>query len=77
MHAATLSALRLAAENDIQSIALPALGTGVGGLSLAACAKQMLSATGEHIRSNELPAEIRFVLYGQNALEAFNEALES
>ena len=77
VYAATLAALELAAEKGIESIALPALGTGVGGLSLAACATQMLRATKEHCRANELPTDIRFVLFGQNALAAFNEALDS
>lgn len=74
---ATLSALKLAAENGIESISLPALGTGVGALSLAACASQMLRATKEHTSGNEMPTDIRFVLFGQNALDAFNVALKN
>jgi O-acetyl-ADP-ribose deacetylase (regulator of RNase III) len=73
VRAATASALRLAAEQRISSIALPALGTGVGGLSLRACAEEMLSATKRHCAEFEQPGELRFVLYGQNALEAFRD----
>jgi len=39
VQAATASALALAAQHKIQSIALPALGTGVGNVSLTDCAR--------------------------------------
>ncbi len=69
--AATSSALQLASEHDIDSISFPALGTGVGGLSLSACAAAMLAATREHCQTFATPGEIRFVLFGSNAFEAF------
>jgi O-acetyl-ADP-ribose deacetylase (regulator of RNase III) len=70
--AATTSALLLALDYDIDSISLPALGTGVGGLSLAACARAMLAATRDYCREYDQPAEIQFVLFGDNAREAFD-----
>jgi O-acetyl-ADP-ribose deacetylase (regulator of RNase III) len=73
VRAATNSSLRLAHDHKIISIALPALGTGVGGLSLAECARCMFEATREHCRSFEYPEEIRFVLLGHNALEIFQQ----
>ena len=68
---ATGSALRLAMDKDIDSISFPALGTGVGGLSLHDCAEEMLSAAKQHCANHEQPDEVRFVLFGQNALEIF------
>ena len=74
--AATKSALRLAWERDIDSIAFPALGTGVGGLSFAACAEQMYAAIREHCTLHDIPGEIRLVLFGQNAYDAFQRQLD-
>ena len=77
VRAATASALSLAAENNIESIGLPALGTGVGGLSLTSCAREMLEAARNHCLGSDRPQEIHFVLFGQNARDAFNTALEA
>ena len=75
--AATTSALRIASENSIESIALPALGTGVGGLSLGECATQMFAAVRNHCFTQELPAQIVFVLFGDNACKVFEERFEA
>ena len=71
--AATASALRVAAENKVVSIAFPALGTGVGAVSFADCAKAMFAAVREHCFNHALPEEIVFMLFGDNALEIFEE----
>lgn len=76
VRAATLSALRIAAEHNIDSIALPALGTGVGALGFADCARAMFDAIAEHCDEQRLPSEIRIVLFGDNALEAFRQAYD-
>ncbi len=75
VQAATASALKLAAENRIESIAFPALGTGVGGLRLEECAAAMLGAVREHCAQHDLPSEINFVLFNPRALAAFEEQL--
>jgi O-acetyl-ADP-ribose deacetylase len=74
--AATRAALKLAAEHNIDTLAFPALGTGVGGLSLEACAEEMLAVTREVLAAAAQPQEVRFVLYGGNALETFKRVLE-
>jgi O-acetyl-ADP-ribose deacetylase (regulator of RNase III) len=73
--AATQAALALAAEQRIGSLALPALGTGVGALGFRDCARAMLAAIEQHCDSQHQPAEIRIVLFGENALRVFEEAL--
>jgi O-acetyl-ADP-ribose deacetylase (regulator of RNase III) len=73
--AATKSALLLALDHDIDSISFPALGTGVGGLSLAACAEAMLGTVKDFCREFDQPGEIRFVLFGDNARDAFEMTL--
>jgi O-acetyl-ADP-ribose deacetylase len=72
--AATASALRLAAEQGFDSIVLPALGSGVGGLSHADCATAMFSAVRAHCERHDRPFEITFMLWGQNALTTFESA---
>jgi O-acetyl-ADP-ribose deacetylase (regulator of RNase III) len=46
---ATEAALGLAAAEGLASIALPALGTGVGGLDYPACARAMGTALQRHL----------------------------
>ncbi|MBN2081166.1 macro domain-containing protein [bacterium] len=71
--AATTSALALAASQNIESIALPALGTGAGRVGLSDCAKAMLAAVREHCFSHAQPELIVFMLFGDNALKIFED----
>ena len=75
VQAATRSALRVAVENNIDTIAMPALGTGVGGLSLDICALEMLSTAKVHSAEHAQPEKISFVLFGNNAADIFNTVL--
>lgn len=77
VRAATASALALAGKHQIDSLALPALGTGVGGLALADCADAMFEAVRDHCFVHALPSEIQLVLFGFNALQVFQERFES
>ena len=77
VHAATLSALRIAAENNIESIAMPALGTGVGELGFHDCARAMLDAIAQHCDEQRQPGEIRLVLFGENALDVFKQEFDA
>jgi O-acetyl-ADP-ribose deacetylase (regulator of RNase III) len=68
---ATRSALRRAAAHGFRSVAFPALGTGVGGLSLTECARAMRSALTDQAAEEELPDVVQFLLFGEEALDAF------
>jgi O-acetyl-ADP-ribose deacetylase (regulator of RNase III) len=72
---ATASALERARERGLVSIALPALGTGVGGLRFDHCATEMVAAAREHARRGTSLELIRFVLFEDEAVEAFKQAL--
>jgi O-acetyl-ADP-ribose deacetylase (regulator of RNase III) len=72
--AATRSALTLASGRNMTSIAFPALGTGVGGFSVAECARVMLGALREHVASGTMLRDVEFVLFGESAAEAFADA---
>jgi O-acetyl-ADP-ribose deacetylase (regulator of RNase III) len=72
---ATVSALDLAASRQLQSIAMPALGTGVGGFPLSACARVMLEAVLAHAATPTTIRTVRFVLYGRDAAAAFESVI--
>ena len=71
----TRSCLALADELGCRSLALPAFGTGVGGFSLAECARIMVGeARSFEPRSLET---VVFAVFGGHAYEAFSSALSS
>jgi O-acetyl-ADP-ribose deacetylase (regulator of RNase III) len=47
---ATRHSLERAAEKGLRSVAFPAIGTGVGGLGMAECARVMLGEARAHLR---------------------------
>jgi O-acetyl-ADP-ribose deacetylase (regulator of RNase III) len=71
----TRSCLELADELGCRSFALPAFGTGVGGLALDECAHVMVGeARAFEGRNLEL---VIFAVFGGDAYEAFASALSS
>jgi O-acetyl-ADP-ribose deacetylase (regulator of RNase III) len=74
---ATRNSLVRAAELGVTSLALPALGTGVGGFSMPEAARVMLEAV--HTALQDTPQtslrRVLFVLFTSDALQAFDEAL--
>ena len=72
---ATASSLALAAEHQLTSIAFPALGTGVGGFPIGACARVMLQAVREHAASSTSLRVVEFVLFGRRAYDEFSSAV--
>lgn len=67
---ATYNTLRLASSLGIQSIAFPALGTGVGGFPLSRCAHIML----EEVMAYPHELTVIFVLYSEESYAAFMDA---
>lgn len=74
---ATFSVLREAERLKIKSVAFPALGTGVGGFPVPACARLMLAATLQHCQRHRYPKLIRFVLIDPASFTAFAQALNA
>jgi Predicted phosphatase homologous to the C-terminal domain of histone macroH2A1 len=67
------SALKVADELKIKSIAFPALGCGVGGFPLKASAKIMAQEVMKHLRErNKSLNEIIFCLHEKEAFEIFD-----
>ena len=73
---ATAAALRLAAAEGLASVALPALGTGVGGVALEDAAAAMGEAVRRHADGPTPVTTVVFALYDQEAVERFGGALE-
>jgi O-acetyl-ADP-ribose deacetylase len=74
---ATRSSLTEATRLGLDSIAFPALGTGVGGFPAEACAKLVIAAALSHSYTNPRPGSVTFVLRDETAFRAFSEALKS
>lgn len=70
------SCLRLAEQHTITSIAFPSLSTGVYGYPLAEAAPVALRTVIEHIQQPTSLKQVMFVLFGQDAYDAFTRALE-
>jgi O-acetyl-ADP-ribose deacetylase (regulator of RNase III) len=66
--------LALAEEQGCRTLALPAIGAGVGGLSLQTCAEISLAEVRAHIEARAGATsleEVRFVLFGEPAYRVF------
>ena len=75
IRAATRSALRLADRLGLRSVALPALGTGVGGFPLERAAAAMLEEALAHLSIADRPGEVVFALFDESAYREFTSAL--
>ena len=71
----TRSCLEVADELGARSLALPAFGTGVGGFTLAECARIMVEEA--RIFPAQSLGRVIFAVYGSEAYEAFSSALSS
>lgn len=75
IRAATRSALTLADRLGLESVALPALGTGVGGFALERAAAVMLEEAAAHGSAVDRRLEIIFAVWDDAAYTAFTGAL--
>jgi O-acetyl-ADP-ribose deacetylase (regulator of RNase III) len=72
---ATHSSLSLAEENEWTSVAFPAIGCGVGGLSAHRCARAMLGEVVEFLQESEFLRKVVFVLFDDGTYRIFQERL--
>ncbi len=71
VRAAVRSALELASSRGFLTVALPAIGAGIGGFSLQRCAEVSLEEARRVAEAGCSMQEIRFVLYGEPAFRVF------
>lgn len=69
--------LELASEQGCRSIAVPAIGAGIGGLSMQRCAEVLLEEARMHLAGESSLEEIRFVLYGEPSYRLFEAAQDA
>jgi O-acetyl-ADP-ribose deacetylase (regulator of RNase III) len=67
-------AFRLAREHGVRTIAVPAVGTGIAGFPIDQCARIMHACVDRALADGWQPEEIRFVLFGEGARDAFEES---
>jgi O-acetyl-ADP-ribose deacetylase (regulator of RNase III) len=73
----TRAVLVLADKHRLSSIALPALGAGIGRVAPAAAADAMLTAVVAHLKSAKTTLNrVVFVLYQDDAFRAFTDTLK-
>ena len=74
---AVINSLRQAAALGVTTIAMPALGTGVGGFPVAEAARVMIDATCNVLHSTPQTSltQVGFVLFTPDARQAFERAL--
>ncbi|KYK33848.1 MAG: Appr-1-p processing protein [Theionarchaea archaeon DG-70-1] len=70
---ATRNSLKLADKLGVNSVAFPALGTGVGGFPLGRCAQVML----EEVATFSGSLTVMFVLYSDESYKIFRETYAS
>jgi len=76
LRSSTRAALALAEENGVKTLAFPATGTGIAGFDIDQCAEIMIGEVLEHISGETQLTDVYFVLMGQRAMEAFEEAYQ-
>ncbi|MCK4548039.1 MAG: macro domain-containing protein [Candidatus Eisenbacteria sp.] len=74
---ASRSAFQLAEEKGIQSIGLPAMGTGVGGVSIFTSASVMIDEAISFLIDSEHIQHVTFALVDEEGREAFHAELLS
>ena len=71
VHASVRKSLELAREKGCRTIAIPAIGAGIGGFPVQRCAEILLSEAKEHLAGETSLEEIRFVLFGEPTYRVF------
>lgn len=70
------NALQLAEENDIRTIAFPAISTGAFGYPMEPAARIALQTVLDQTADLSTVQHVRFVLYGRHAFETHSEILQ-
>ena len=73
IRAATNSALGIARDKFLRTVAFPALGAGIAGYPLDRCAEIMIREVLDFFVVNDTPETVIFCLYGQEAKKVFEK----
>jgi O-acetyl-ADP-ribose deacetylase len=67
------NSLLRARENQLESIAFPAIGTGIAGFPMERCAEVMLEEIRAHLNSETTIKQVEIVLFDSPALAVFEK----
>jgi O-acetyl-ADP-ribose deacetylase (regulator of RNase III) len=67
----TKASLIIAREGQFETVAFPALGTGVSGFPIDKCARIMVQVAKDHLRKNAYPKKVIFVLWDKDTYDVF------
>jgi len=73
---ATWNALKVADENNLHSVALPAISTGIFGYPMDRCAQIMIKSAIEYLSGATALERVVLCLYDEDSYDAFAFALE-
>lgn len=73
---AYVNSLKLAVEHHCQSVAFPAISTGVYAFPIDLAARQSLRAVADFLHEHQQPELVRFVLFDAGSFGAYSAALE-
>jgi O-acetyl-ADP-ribose deacetylase (regulator of RNase III) len=73
---AALNSLKVADENNLKSIAFPAISSGIFGFPIESCAKIMLSTTIEYLKGHTSLEKVVFCLYASSSYQVFENQLK-
>ena len=73
LRTSTRRSLELARDKALRSVAFPAVGTGIAHFPMDQCASIMIDEVVSHAERPGSLTEVRFVLYGDEALRAFEK----
>ena len=74
---ATLSSLKVAEENNLKSIAFPAISTGIYGFPLDACARIMLTTVKEYLTGPTKIERVVFALFDDKSFKVFEDQMKN
>ncbi len=77
LHDAYRNSLELAAQSRLQSLAFPAISTGVYGFPKELAAPIAYRAASDFLADHDLPKTVFFVFFSQSDLEQFTQAIKS
>jgi len=72
---ATLNSLKIMDQNNLKTIAFPAISTGIFGYPIDKCAKIMINTVKEHLQQKTSIKTVYFVLFTRSDYEIFESTL--
>ena len=73
LRASAAHSLKIAAQNNLKTIAFPAVGTGIAGFPMGECAEIMLAEAVKHLQGSTSVEQIYFVLFDASSHTVFEQ----